>query len=378
MKKITILALHLGFGGVEKYFSSLCKMLESDFEIEIISTYKLYDKPGFDFSNKIKITYLIDGGPNRAEFKSAVKNKNIFRIIKEGIKSCKILYQRRNRNKEAIKRIESDYIISSTIFQNKLISKYAKKGIINIATEHNYHNNDEKYISRVLNSIKGFDYFIPVSQNLQNFYKKRINNSRTKCVYIPNVLDELPSKRSKSNNKNLLCVGRLSAEKGQKDLIEVMENLIKIDNSYKLTMVGGGPEQESIETLVDERGLQNVVEITGFLKNDEVEKHYLESSMLLLPSHTESFGMVLIEAMSYGLPCIAFDCADGARTILADDRGILIPTRDKDAMVQEIIKLSEDEKRRREIIDSGLQYCEQYLASNVKKNWLELLGGKYE
>ena len=53
MKKITILALHLGFGGVEKYISSLCKMLEEDYQIEIISTYKVSDKPAFNFSNKI-------------------------------------------------------------------------------------------------------------------------------------------------------------------------------------------------------------------------------------------------------------------------------------------------------------------------------------
>ena len=52
--KVTILALHLGTGGVEKYLSSLCKMLENNYEIELISTYKMSDKPAFDFSEKIK------------------------------------------------------------------------------------------------------------------------------------------------------------------------------------------------------------------------------------------------------------------------------------------------------------------------------------
>ena len=65
MKKITILSLHLGIGGIEKYISSLCKMLENDFEIEIISTYKVLDKPVFDFSDKLKITYLINDRPYR-------------------------------------------------------------------------------------------------------------------------------------------------------------------------------------------------------------------------------------------------------------------------------------------------------------------------
>ena len=50
MKKITILALHLNFGGVEKYISSLCKMLEDDYDIELVVTYK--SKPAFEFSEK--------------------------------------------------------------------------------------------------------------------------------------------------------------------------------------------------------------------------------------------------------------------------------------------------------------------------------------
>lgn len=72
-KKITIFALHLGFGGVEKYLSSLCKMLEENYDIEIISTYKVLDKPAFPFSEKVKITYLIDDKPNKEEFKQANK-----------------------------------------------------------------------------------------------------------------------------------------------------------------------------------------------------------------------------------------------------------------------------------------------------------------
>ena len=92
MKKITILALHLGYGGIEQYISSLCKMLENDYEIEIISTYKVLDKPAFYFSDKIKITYLIEDNPNKQEFKNSVKNFKILSIFKEGFKSFKILY----------------------------------------------------------------------------------------------------------------------------------------------------------------------------------------------------------------------------------------------------------------------------------------------
>ena len=96
--EITILALHLGYGGVEKYISSLCKMLEKHYKINIISTYKLSDKPAFNFSDNINISYLINDKPNKEEFKLAIKNKSIKDIFKEGLKSIKILYLRRIKN----------------------------------------------------------------------------------------------------------------------------------------------------------------------------------------------------------------------------------------------------------------------------------------
>ena len=92
MKKITIISLHLNYGGIEKYISSLCKMLQDDYKINLIITYKMNEKPSFNFSNKIDIKYLIDGKPNKEEIKQAIKHKNIIKIISEGFKSIKILF----------------------------------------------------------------------------------------------------------------------------------------------------------------------------------------------------------------------------------------------------------------------------------------------
>ena len=65
MKKITILALHLGTGGAENVIASLSNILCKENDVEIISTYKLQDKPAFDIDSRVKITYLMqDLKPN--------------------------------------------------------------------------------------------------------------------------------------------------------------------------------------------------------------------------------------------------------------------------------------------------------------------------
>lgn len=369
-KKITIFALHLGFGGVEKYLSSLCKMLKENYDIEIISTYKVLDKPAFPFSEKVKITYLIDDKPNKEEFKRAIENKNIISIFKEGIKSVKILYLKRSRNIKAIRNTYSDYIITTRTFHSRLVGYYAYNNIIKIATEHNFHNNDKKYITKVIDSIKDFDYFVVVSDNLRKFYENKIG--KTQCIYIPNVIDNLPDKRSKLTNKNIITIGRLSPEKGQKDLIDVFKIVNKELPKTKLFIVGDGPLKQELENYTKELKLTDKIIFTGFLGNKEKEKYILDSSIFILPSYTESFGLVLIEAMSYGLPCIAFDSSDGARELLKDDVGILVKDRNKEKMAKEIIKELKNAKKDN-YSEKGYKYCQKYLIDNVKEAWFNML-----
>lgn len=370
MKKITILALHLGYGGVEQYISSLCKMLDSEYKIEIISTYKISEKPLVPFSKKVKIKYLIDDKPNKEEFKSSIHSFNIKKIFKEAKKSINILYLKYKKNIEAIKNIDSDYIITTRIFHNKLVSKFANKKIIKIATEHNYHNNDQKYVNSLVKSCKNFDYFIAVSKELYNYYEKRMN---ARCVYIPNVIDKIPKNSSNLSNNTIISIGRLSSEKGFSDLISVVDLVRQHVKDIKLHLIGDGALREYLEKKIKDLKLENNIIMHGYLDKKEIEKYMLDSSIYVMTSLTESFGLVLIEAMSYGLPLIAFDSASGARELINKNNGILVENRDRYEMARSIINLLKSNDKKLKLGANGKKTCEQYLAKNVKKEWLNLL-----
>lgn len=371
MKKITILALHLNFGGVEKYISSLCKMLEDDCDIELIVTYR--SKPAFDFSRKIKIRYLIDGMPNKDEFKKSLKNKQIFKTFKEGIIAAKMLLLKRILNIKAIKNIESDYIITTREFHSKLVGKYAKKNIVKIATEHNYHNNDVKYVNKLLKSVANFNFLVVVSNELKEYYNKL---SKTKVVYIPNTIDFIPKEKSKLNKNNIVAVGRFSKEKGFVDLIDVFKLVNNEIDDSKLYLIGDGNQMPLIKEKIDNYGLNGKVILTGFLSQSEIKNFYLESKLYVMTSYTESFGLVLIEAMSYGLPCVAFDCASGAREIINENNGVLISDRNSQDMAKEIIKLFKDSERLKKLAAQTLNTCKKYSMDEVKQKWMNLLEDK--
>ena len=211
-KKIAILSLHLGYGGVEKAIVSLANSLAklNKYEIEIVSIYKLYEKPVFDIDEKIKVTYLLPSelSPNRKEWKEALNNLKLIRLGKESLKSLKILYARRKKMVEYIKNSDANVIISTRIFLNELLSEYGKDNILKIGWEHNHYHDDMRYATDVIRSAKNLDYFVLVSKGLQKFYHKKMRTFKCKCIYIPNAIENVPKTKSPLTGEHIISVGR--------------------------------------------------------------------------------------------------------------------------------------------------------------------------
>ena len=369
MKKVTIIALHLGYGGIEKAITSLANSICDIYEVEVVSTYKLYDEPVFKLNKKVKVSYLIENlKPNHKELKEAFKSF----ICKQIGTTLKILRLRKNKMISFIKKCNSDIIISTRDIHNRWLGKYAKANILKIGWEHNHHNNNNKYIKKVVNSVKNLDYFVLVSESLKDFYAKKLNNTKCKCIYIPNSLDEIPSKL---DTKNIISIGRLSKEKGYVDLIEVFKYVSLKYPDWKLNIIGDGLEREKIEERIKTYKLENNVILHGYRDKKYINKQLSKSSIYVMSSFTESFGIVLLEAFSYGIPCVAFDCAQGAHDLISNNwDGYLISNRDKEKMAKKIIDLIKNDNRRIIMGNNAHKKSLKYTSDIVKKSWIDILG----
>ena len=202
---------------------------------------------------------------------------------------------------------------------------------------------------------------------------------KCKCVNIPNMLDNIPDKVSSLKNNNFVSVGRFSKEKGFVDLIEVIHRFKERNpnTDFHLDLVGDGYEKNKIVDMIYRYNLGKYITLHGYLKKEEINKLLAKDSIYLMTSYTESFGIVLIEAMSYGIPCLAFTSAEGANDLIINDtNGYLIENRDFDDMVTKMEELVNNKNKRVELGKNARSFCLKYSSDSVKQEWLSLLKRK--
>lgn len=378
MKKITILALHLGYGGIENCISNLANSLVDDYEVNIISTYKLYEKPVFKLNDKIKIKYLMtDLKPNKQELKQSLKKLKLITFFKELKKSLKILKLKKNLMIEVIKNCDSDVIISTRDIHNNWLSKYGRDKTLKIGWEHNHHHNNKRYINKVTKSVLGLDYFVLVSKDLTKFYSEKLKDKKVKCVYIPNSINFFPQEKAKLETENLISIGRLSHEKGYLDLIDIFKELHQKYPDSKLNIIGDGPDRKKIEKKIKDNKLEDYIILHGFQEKEYINKYLEKSSVYIMTSYTESFGLVLLEAFAYGIPCVAYSSAEGANEIISDNwDGYLIKDRDKNKMIKRICELLSNRNRRLIMGANGIKKAQEFNTQKTKQKWIEIINRK--
>lgn len=386
MKKVTILALHLGYGGAENAIISLANNICNDYLVEIVSVYKLYENPAYPIDSKVKITYLLDTDialkvdeykkaihsfDLKRLFKSLLKEYkiNIIRLLKDTIDSYITVKKKKSLLIDYLKNMKTDIVISTRIEYNYLVSEYVNDAY-KIAWEHNH--GDLNYIKEVSKSIYNMDKIVVVSNGLYDLYKKETD----KVVCISNVIDELPTKLSKLDNKKLLSVGRLVTIKGYDDMIDVMNLVHDKDDKITLEIIGDGDQFYILRDKINKLKLNDVITLSGLHDKKYINERLADTSLFIMTSHSESFGIVVLEAMAAKVPTIAFDSAEGLNELISKDNGILIKDRNKEKMANEIVSLLNSPKRLSNLGENAYTTSLLYTKDKIKDKWLKLLENK--
>lgn len=364
--------LHLGYGGIETATINTANALSKKYNVELISFYQLKENQAQYVNDNISIKYLYNGEPNREEFKIALRKKNIVKVLKEGFKAIDILIKKKILIKREILNSNSFALISTRYDFSILLSKFGRKDTIKIAQEHHHHNNNKKYINVLKHKYNNIDYLFALTEGLKENYMDFLkNNKHIKILTVPNILIADNTVYSELNKKNIISISRLHEGKKIDDLINIFSKLE--DKKSKLYIIGDGDEKKKIEKLILDLNLQERVIMTGYLNKKDQVKYLLDSSIFAMTSISEGLPMVLLEAMSFGIPCIAYKTQSGVCDIINETNGFIIENRNEAAYIEKLNILLKDEKLRHKLSKGCAEKTSEYREEKIIKCWEEVL-----
>jgi GalNAc-alpha-(1->4)-GalNAc-alpha-(1->3)-diNAcBac-PP-undecaprenol alpha-1,4-N-acetyl-D-galactosaminyltransferase len=352
-RKIAFIIPCLSYGGAERVIVLLANKFTSNFEVFLIVFYKT--DMIYNVDEKVNIVYLQEKYTASHSFIDAIINNIVY--LKKIIRIAK-------KNK-------IDALIGFTTSVNiiTVISSF----FLQTPTMISERNNPEVYIPNFFwKVLRNFSYsftngLVVQTDFIKRFYQKTIQAD--KIIVIPNPIDEyLISKRKFYGNRLniILTVGRLDENKNQRLLIEAFSNLNP--DKWKLVVVGDGVLREVYRKLVKDLDVEQKVEFVGNVHN--VWDYYNQAKIFAFTSNSEGFPNSLLEAMSFGLPCISTDCPSGpSEIIINDENGYLIEVNNMKQLEDRLFKLINNPAICDQFSQNAILTTEKFSMVEVKKLW---------
>lgn len=199
------------------------------------------------------------------------------------------------------------------------------------------------------------------------YYPKRT------VLVVPNFIPHMPEPTGVVRQKAILTVGWLIRRKGVDLIPAIAEKFLKRHPDWKWTIIGEGELKKELLVQIQATGLARQIELQTPEKPLTAED-YQAVSLFVMTSRMEPFGLVLIEAMCNGVPCVAFDCESGPRHIIRhNESGFLVPPENTAAMAAAIEKLVADEPLRNRMANGALKDASRFSADSVYECWKKVI-----
>lgn len=216
--------------------------------------------------------------------------------------------------------------------------------------------------------VRRFDKFVVLTEADRKNWGPLAN-----IVTIPNAALLMAKETADCAVHRVIAVGRLDYQKGFDRLIDVWRKVVAYPDlqDWRLDIFGQGEWKEMLEERIQRYGLEGKARIN--MPSKDIAREYAASSLIVMSSNYEGFGMVLVEGMACGLPAVAFDCPCGPSDIISSGKnGILVPNGDLDGMVLALTMLMRDEKLRKKMSEKAREVVETYSEERVMGLWLKL------
>ncbi|MGV4415216.1 glycosyltransferase family 4 protein [Chryseobacterium sp. T1] len=340
-----------GAGGLERVLSIKASYLadKMGYEVHILVLNDAHFQPFYQFSDKITFHSIdVKGNPLQYfwSYKKGIQQiadevrVDVISVCDDGLKGFTIPSFLKTTAKVIYERHASIEMNKNTGFMGKL--------------------------STILMKIQSskFDQFIVLTP--ANVKEWKIKN----IVVIPNPLSFVSTKNNLLDRKKVIVVGSHSYNKGYDKLLTIWKKVEAKFPDWELNIYGKIDKDETFVKVAKRLELQ---EVNFHHPISDIKSQYEDSSIMLLTSRSEGFGMVLIEAMACGVPCVSFDCPSGPGDIISDkEDGFLVEDQNEEAFTVVLEQLMSNHELRKKIGVKGKENVERFSIPKVLEQWDQL------
>lgn len=361
-------------GGVDRVITNKVNYLAEvlGYDIYIITDSQAGRPPVFPLSPKV----------HHIDLETDFDEQYHYGIIRRFMCYHRLMKQYRQRLEKTLKEIKPD-IVSTTCGRELDFLTEIQDGSIKIGESHiakkycrNFHLMEARGgIYKVIakywrekqeNAIAKLDGFVVLTQ-----YDADSWANVKKATIIPNPLPFIPHTHSNCKSKRIISVGRYSEQKGYDLLIEAWGRIAKNYPDWRIDIYGNGEQEEVLQELIAKYHVADSFKLNPPTQN--IKDKYTESSIYVMSSRFEGFGLVLIEAMACGLPCISFDCPHGPADIIKNgENGILVENGNIEQLAKAIEYLINNEEERIRMGQQAQKMVQKYSPDSIMKMWVDL------
>jgi glycosyltransferase involved in cell wall biosynthesis len=363
-------------GGMERVITEKVNYFATQpgYEITIVTTDQQGKSICFQLDNRVRVINLnIDFN---GHFSANLFKKFILHKLK--------LKQYKKELLHLINDYKIDICISLCGKEIDFLAKMHLRSCIKIAEIHFSMNNRKQFITsihkgffwRLLGAIRTFQ----LKQSVKNLDKLVVltkadefqwRSTHNNIIQIPNPRPFENTIQSKLDSKRIITIGRLDAQKGYDMLVLAWALVAKKHDDWFLDIYGIGEWKEMLEKEISRLNLKEKVILHGV--TNDVTSCYKQSSAYVMSSRYEGLPMVLLEAMSYGLPVVSFNCECGPGEVITDGvDGFLVEATNINQLAEKISLLIENEHLRFQMGKQAFTNVRRFDKMPIMQQWIEL------
>jgi glycosyltransferase involved in cell wall biosynthesis len=360
-----------GGGGVARTVVNLANHLARTREVRVISLYRRRPRPRFELDPGVELVALRDPSKPQPRWARALDKRPTRLRPNPSESTMSLLTDLLLRR--ALRAVPPGGVVVSTRPSLHLASTaFTRRGVTTIGWEHlNFSDRMKNARMRAAleAAIPGLDGYVVLTEADASDYRRGLPLGDAEVAVIRNsvswpILDEVPTR----DTKIIVSAGRLVPHKGVPRLVKAFEPIARSHPDWQLHIYGEGRDKRKIKELIARLGLESQVRLQGY--SSDFHSVLANASVFAMTSRKEGFPMVLIEAMSNGVPLIAFDCPRGPAEIIRDgENGLLIPEGPTGRFSAALRRLVEDDDLRERLGAQALRDAEAYTIENIAADW---------